>query len=66
MAISPSSAYRVRRIAWVVGILAGCLALVLALIDYLRGGEVRLELLAVGFTLIVIGGFMRPPAMRRE
>lgn len=60
MAISPDSAHRVRRIAWALGILAGCVALVLALIVYVRRGELRLELVAAGFTIIVIGSFMRP------
>jgi branched-subunit amino acid ABC-type transport system permease component len=60
MAISPNSAHRVRRIAWALGILAGCVALALALIAYVTRGELRLELLVIGFTMIVIGSFMKP------
>lgn len=58
--ISPDSAHRVRRIAWVLGIVAGCLALVIVLIGYVTRGELRLELLAAGFALIVFGLLMRP------
>lgn len=60
MAISPDSAHRFRRIAWALGILAGCIALVLALIGYVTRGETRLDLLAIGFALIVMGSFMKP------
>jgi hypothetical protein len=58
--ISPDSARRARRIAWVLGIVAGCLALVIVLIGYVTRRELRLELLAAGFTLIVVGLLMRP------
>jgi branched-subunit amino acid ABC-type transport system permease component len=60
MAISPDSARRIRRVAWVLGIVAGCLALVVELISYVTRGELRLELIAAGFTIIVVGLLMRP------
>jgi branched-subunit amino acid ABC-type transport system permease component len=60
VAISPDSAHRVRRFAWALGIVAGCLALVVALTGYVTRGELRLELIAAGFTIIIVGLLVRP------
>jgi hypothetical protein len=60
MPTSPDSTHRVRRIAWVLGLVAGFVALVIALIRYATQGELRLELVAAGFTIIVLGLLMRP------
>ena len=64
MAISPDSAHRVRRIAWVLGLAAGFVAVVIALIRYVTQGDLRLELVAAGFTIIVLGLLMRPSRHR--
>lgn len=60
MATSSDSKHRVRRIAWFLGLVAGLVALVIALIRYATQGELRLELVAAGFTIIVLGLLMRP------
>ena len=60
MAINPDSARRIRRFAWALGIVAGCLALVVALIGYVTRGELRWELIAAGFTIVLLGSLMRP------
>ena len=64
MAISPDSTHRVRRLAWVLGLVAGFVALVIALIRYATQGELRLELVAAGLTIIVLGLLMRPSRHR--
>lgn len=53
MSLDPTVARRIRRIALRLGLLAGLAAWVVALVTYIRTGEVRGELLAAGFVLIL-------------
>jgi len=53
MALDPNTARRIRRVALRLGVLAGLAAWVVALVVYIRTGQVRAELLAAGFVLIV-------------
>ena len=64
MVTSADSTHRVRRIAWLLGFVAGFAALVIALIRYATQGELRLDLVAAGFTIIVLGLLMKPSRLR--
>jgi hypothetical protein len=58
----PRTAYAVS--SRVLGLGAGLIALVIGLIRYVTQAELRLELLAAGFTIIVLGLLMRPSRHR--
>jgi hypothetical protein len=53
MALDPNTAGRIRRLALRLGVVAGLAALVIALVVYIRTGQVRAELLAAGFLIII-------------
>jgi len=53
MPLDPNTAQRIRRLALRLGVLAGLAALIVALVVYIRTGEVRAELVAAGFVIII-------------
>ena len=53
MALDPITARRIRRLALRLGVLAGLAAWIVAIVVYTRTGQVRAELVAAGFVLII-------------